>query len=98
MAGFMVNAAQLKTKAEELKALAEKYKESVQKLVEEEEALRGMWEGDASNTFHDVFSQDKIQMDNFRSAVLLYTVKLNSAAERYILTESKNIEILRARK
>ena len=69
MAIIRVTAAQLKTGAEELRNLNQQFKAAVSDLESTEGSLNSMWEGEARNAFHQAFTNDKTQMDNFFNAL-----------------------------
>ena len=98
MSEILVNAAQLKAKAEELSAQNTQLKAQIELLNETEMSLNSMWEGDANVAFHNAFQRDKIQMTNFYNAIQQYVQVLQNTAARYSQTELNNAEIASARK
>lgn len=88
---------ELKSKIEELRALNTQFKNAVSELESTENALGGMWEGAAKQSFHNVFISDKQQMDNFYSAIEIYAQKLEVILAKYIQTENANIELANQR-
>lgn len=93
MALIKVTSSQLKTQAEQLKGLNARFKESTGKLQEIEIALKSMWEGEANNAFHNAFTSDKVQMDNFYNAIEMYVAKLQTIAQKYEKAEQINTNI-----
>ena len=93
MSQFMVTAAQLRAKAEELSAQNTQLKSQTDNLAQTEASLNGMWEGDAQNAFHGLFTQNKAKMDTFYNAIIQYVNVLNSAADTYAQAEAQNVEI-----
>lgn len=98
MSDILVNAAQLKAKAEELSAQNTQLKAQIDLLNETEMSLNAMWEGDANVAFHNAFQRDRIQMTNFYNAIQQYVQVLQNTAVRYSQTELNNAEIASARK
>lgn len=97
MATFRVTTNELKAKAEALRALNAQFKNEVGNLEALEGALSGMWEGEARDAFHNAFSSDKIQMDNFYNAIETYVMRLEAAAAKYAQAEAANVEIANTR-
>lgn len=97
MATFRVTTNELKSKAEELRALNAQFKSEVGNMEALEGALSGMWEGQARDAFHNTFSSDKTQMNNFYNAIENYVVRLEAAAAKYAQAEAANVEIANAR-
>lgn len=92
MALINVTAAHLKAQAEELKQLNATFKSTVNELESTEAQLNSMWEGEANTAFHNAFSRDKIQMDNFYNAIEVYVNALLTIASKYQLAEGMNVE------
>lgn len=88
-----VTSEQLIAKANELKELNDRFKTTISELEASENTLRGMWEGEANNAFHNAFESDKIQMTNFYNAVTIYVYKLLEIAQRYARIEATNVSI-----
>ncbi len=97
MAQFRVSVSELRAKAEALRSLNAQFKSEVSDLESQEQALCGMWEGDAKNSFDQAFKSDKVQMDNFYNAIEVYVQRLESAAAKYEQAESMNTEIAQTR-
>lgn len=91
MAEIMVTSSTLRGKAEELNQLNEQFKNAVSSLTDEENALRGQFEGEASDAFHNAFTQDTVQMQNFYNAIAQYVQKLLQIAESYEKAEQTNV-------
>ncbi len=88
----------LKAKAEELRALNSKFKSEVANLESQEATLNGMWEGEAKDVFHQNFSKDVIQMNNFYNAIEKYVQVLNNIAVEYERAEQNNVNIASTKK
>ncbi|MCR4740045.1 MAG: WXG100 family type VII secretion target [Lachnospiraceae bacterium] len=84
---------ELRNKAEELRNLNGNFKAQTDSLQNTEEALRGMWEGEANNTFHAAFVRDKGQMDNFKQTIDQYTDALLTIASKYEEAEARNVAL-----
>lgn len=97
MALIQVTASQLKAKAGELRDLNSQFKTQVTNLESDEQALAGMWEGEAKTAFHTAFNNDKGQMDNFYNLIEQYCVTLENIAIKYEQAESQNTETAASR-
>lgn len=93
MSDFRVSIHDLKSNVDSLRQLNSQFKNQVAELESTEANLNGMWEGQARETFHQAFSNDKIQMDNFYNAVEVYAQRLEVIAAKYAQAEAENIEI-----
>lgn len=91
MAEIQVTSATLRSKAEELNQLNEQFKNAVSSLTDEESALRSQFEGEASDAFHNAFTRDTVQMNNFYNAIAQYVQKLIQIAEAYEKAEQANV-------
>ncbi|MDD2980436.1 MAG: WXG100 family type VII secretion target [Hespellia sp.] len=98
MSEFRVSVQELKAKSDELRTLNSQFKSAVGELESTEANLASMWEGEAKNTFHNAFTSDKVQMDNFYNAIEVYVQKLDAIINRYIQAENNNITIANERK
>lgn len=97
MSELMTNTAQLRSQAEALKGLNDSFKSAVNQLESTENALLGMWDGDAKNAFDKAFKSDKIQMDNFYNAIAQYVNVLNQIADNYDAAEATNVSTANTR-
>lgn len=97
MATYQVVTADLKAKAEELRSLNARFKTEIGSMEALEGRLSGMWEGEARVAFHNAFTSDKTQMDNFYNAIELYVARLEAAAAKYAQVEAQNAEIAATR-
>lgn len=94
---IQVSAAELKAKANELRNLNSQFKTQVGNLESQEQALIGMWEGEARDAFNTAFNNDKTQMDNFYNLIEQYCVALENIAAKYEMAESQNVSTAAAR-
>lgn len=97
MSEFRVSVQELKAKADELRALNSQFKSSVGELESTEANLASMWEGEAKASFHNAFTGDKVQMDNFYNAIEVYAAKLDVIINRYIQAENSNVTLANER-
>ena len=93
MSEFRVSLNEVQSKAEELKQLNSQFKNAVSELEGIEQQLVGMWEGAARDAFHNAFSNDKIQMDNFYAAIELFAQTLSGIAAKYAQAEAMNVDL-----
>lgn len=98
MAEIQVTSSTLRSKAEELNGLNERFRTEVNALIEEENTLRGQFEGQASDAFHAAFARDMTQMQNFYNAIAQYIQKLVEIAGKYEEAEAKNVSTATTRK
>ena len=97
MATMMISSSLLNARAQELDDLNNQFKTQVSALEEKEQALKAMYEGDAATAFHNAFSRDKIQMDNFFNCIARYAQVLREIAAKVEQTESQNQSIATTR-
>ena len=88
---IQVSASELKVKAGELRNLNSQFKTQVGNLESQEQALIGMWEGEARDAFNVAFNNDKTQMDNFYNLIEQYCVALENIAAKYEMAEAQNL-------
>lgn len=97
MSEFRISIQEVKNKVGELRELNTQLKNSIQSLGETESSLIQMWEGDAKTAFHNAFTQDKGQMDNFYNLIEIYAQRLEMIVAQYLTSEQQNIEIANQR-
>ncbi|MDO5131597.1 MAG: WXG100 family type VII secretion target [Eubacteriales bacterium] len=85
---FKVNPAQLLQQAEELRSLNDRFKTEVQAMTEKEEALSGMWEGEARNAFHNAYASDAQQFQAFYNSINRFIQALSEDAQTYQKAEA----------
>lgn len=98
MAEILTTTAQLRSQAEMLRGLNDNFKSNVSQLESIEGSLMGMWDGDAKTAFHQAFTKDKTQMDNFYNAIAQYAYILEQIADNYDSTEATNTSTATTRK
>ncbi|SFL17564.1 WXG100 family type VII secretion target [Lachnospiraceae bacterium KH1T2] len=97
MSEILVTAAQLKAKADELNNLRNQYKNQIDKLTQTENALNGMWEGEARKTFHTAFTADQTHFHEFEKVVQQYAQVLDQIVKKYEQSEAKNVQIAQSK-
>ena len=85
-----VTSTQLKAQADALRQTNQNFKNQVSNLENTELQLKSMWEGEANDAFHNAFTRDKVQMDNFFNAIQQYAAVLESIAAKYEQAEATN--------
>lgn len=97
MAEFRVSINEVQKKAEELRELNSQLRTAVSDLDGVETELVGMWEGQARDSFHTAFSNDKGQMENFSNVIEMFTQTLEGIAAKYAQIEAANVDIASTR-
>mgnify|MGYP001043957505 FL=1 len=92
MAEIKVTSGELKNKASELRQLNQQFKKAVEDMVNTEQQLMGMWDGEAKDSFHNAFNSDKSQMDVFYETIEKYCQTLEVNAQKYEAAEQKNLQ------
>jgi len=90
---IVVTAEKLRRQAGELRRLNSQFQSSVNDLVAREGTLNNQWEGDANTAFHNAFTKDKGQMEEFYKLIEQYCRALEEIAREYDTAERKNTEI-----
>ena len=85
---FRVTPAQLSQQAQELQSLNERFKTEVTAMTEKEQALSGMWEGEARNAFHNAYATDAEKFANFYNGINRFAEALLEVAKRYAEAET----------
>ena len=91
MSFIQVTAEELKNKATELQGLNGRFQAEIENLMNCQSNLNTMWEGEAKETFNQAFMKDKVNMDNFKSAIDQYIQALMVIASRYEEAEKRNV-------
>lgn len=97
MGEILVTSSTLRSKAEELNQMNEQFKNAVNSMIDEESTLRSQYEGEASDAFHNAFSKDTTQMNNFYNAIAQYVQKLIEIAASYEKAEQANVQTANTR-
>ncbi|OUQ62896.1 hypothetical protein B5E53_16875 [Eubacterium sp. An11] len=95
---IQISTASLTSKANELKNLNSRFKTQVENLTSTESSLNTMWEGESKDAFHQAFTQDITQMNNFYNAIEKYITSLNEIVKEYEKAEKTNISTATTRK
>ena len=95
---IQVTTSTITNKASELKQLNSRFKSQVENLKSVEASLNSMWDGEANDAFHNAFTKDSVQMNNFYNAIEQYVAKLNEIARRYDAAEKTNLNTATQRK
>ena len=91
MSFIQVTSTELRSKASELSGLNTRFNAEIENLVNCQNNLGTMWEGEAKEAFSQAFSKDKGNMDGFKALVDQYIQALNTIASRYEEGEKRNI-------
>lgn len=97
MSQYRVTFQQLQSAIDQLTALNSQFGTAVENLNATETQLSTMWEGQARDTFHTAFQNDKAQMDNFKKAIQDYITALQGALSQYNRAEQTNTGIASTR-
>lgn len=97
MSKIVVEIGGLRSGADELEQRNQELKNAINELESLEGRLNGMWDGEANDSFHQSFMNDKIQMTNFYNAIAQYVATLRSIADRYQQAEINNTDTARQR-
>ncbi len=92
MAQIMVTPAELKTAASTLREYNRNFRSLVENLEIIEGELNTSWEGEAKQTFHQAFNNDKAFFNAFASLIDNYCQTLESIATQYENAETKNLD------
>lgn len=94
---IQVTTGTLTSKANELKNLNSRFKSQVSSLRSYESSLNSMWDGEANTAFHNAFTKDATQMDNFYNAIEKYVSSLNEIIQEYERAERANVNTATSR-
>jgi len=97
MAQLKVRAEHLRNAKSTLDAQNKQLKTQVSDLERIESRLNEMWAGDANDAFHEVFVRDVQQFKTFSDLITKYGQVLEQAAQKYIDTEKKNVQLAKQR-
>ena len=92
MSYYQVSSSEIRNSANELTGLNAEFLSSKEALIQCEQGLRNMWEGEANEAFHAAFIRDSGQMDAFHGAIEQYISALNVIADRYDAAELRNAQ------
>ena len=97
MSFIQVTAEELKNRASQLQGLNMKFQAEIENLMNCQNNLSSMWEGEAKDAFYQAFMRDKGSMDNFKDAINGYIQALNTIAARYEEAEKRNLSTASSR-
>lgn len=91
MAGMIqVTPSALRNKAGELRAQNKLLRTYIESMRNQEQGLRGMWEGEAHDIFAREFMKDAGKMDEFCAAIDTFAASLEEIASEYERAENTN--------
>lgn len=93
MSFYQVSSRNIRTGRDELLGLNEKLKTEKETLCSCELNLKNMWQGEASEQFHQAFLRDVSMVDAFYRLIMRYGEVLETVANRYDSAEQKNLAV-----
>lgn len=93
MSFIQVTAQELRNRASELQGLNSRLKVEIENLVNCQNNLNTMWEGEAKDAFNQTFIRNRGTMDNFKNAIDQYIEALIVVSQRYEEAENRNVSI-----
>ena len=87
MSTFYVNVPEIVRTVDALSELNASLKSRINTLVDQEATMNGMWEGEARERFHRVFS----------NTVTNYAEVLSRIAQSYVENENRNVDVATTR-
>lgn len=95
-AKFSVNPQELVKQAESLQQLNERFKTEVEAMTDKEQALSGMWEGEARNAFHNAYAVNAEKFQTFYNGIAQFAEALIQSAQKYSAAEQSATEIAKS--
>lgn len=92
MSKYSLSAQELQLAIDELRASNAQFKSRVSDLQGKQQALAGMWQGDANSAFNAAFNSDKGQWDTFAQLMDRYIDALQSIKQTYEAAEAANVQ------
>ena len=92
MSRYSLTAQELQGAITELTASNGQFKNRVSDLLNTQQKLAGMWQGDANNAFNTAFNNDKGQWDTFAQLMDKYIETLQSIKTTYEAAEAANTQ------
>ncbi len=89
-ATLIVNSATLRSKANELRNLNSRFNSACDELQSQESTMSKMWKGESWNEFHNYFSKNRKEFNDFYQGIQTYIKALEEAADRYERMERQN--------
>lgn len=97
MSFYQINSNELRNRNEQLASLLQKFRAEKENLITNANALKGMWEGEANDSFNNAFLKDMGQVEAFIDLIENYIRVMENIADRYESAEAKNINIANTR-
>ena len=97
MAEFMVQAQDLKAKAEELRGLKQQLQAKCTEYAEKGSALAGSFEGDTASMFLNEVNMHNGKMSEFINLVEQYCVAMEQNAARYANADNQSADIVKTK-
>ncbi len=92
MSRYSLTAQELQGAITELTASNGQFKNRVADLLNAQQKLAGMWQGDANNAFNTAFNNDKGQWDTFAQLMDKYIEALQTIKNTYETAEAANTQ------
>lgn len=92
---IVANSNQIRSKAEQLEQYNNQLNTALKALSTSEQALAGMWEGDAQKAFRTAFQKDYAQFEEFHRGITTYISTLRTIASNYDKAEDKNVALVK---
>lgn len=92
MADFSVNPQALKAKRDQLFEQNQQLMTKRNDLEARNNAMNGMWEGDARTAFDNAVRQDLAKIDEFINLIKLYCQSLDEIISKYVDAEQRNTD------
>lgn len=92
MSKYSLTAQELQSAISELSSSNAQFKSRVSDLQGKQQALAGMWQGDANTAFNAAFNSDKGQWDTFAQLMDRYVETLQSIKQTYEAAEAANVQ------
>lgn len=98
MSYIEVTSAQVRQRASALQELNGQFRSRSAELETKEQAICGMWEGEAKTVFHREFMKDRQQMNSFSQLIDQYVQVMLDIATKYEEAERRAAELAGARR
>lgn len=97
MSRFQVTPEALQATAQELQAMNDQFCQRIRNLIEKQQELSSMWQGDANSAFTAAFNHDAVKWDAFATLISAYISTLTQIAQLYQRVEQQNAAIASGR-
>lgn len=92
---IVANSNQIRSKAEQLEQYNNQLNTALNALNTSEQALAGMWEGDAQKAFRTAFQKNYAQFQEFHKGITTYISTLRTIASNYDKAEDQNVQLVK---